>query len=89
MLWTCWFLASALAHLYGFTGWRYGLALLLATLFAVAGNVLRATSLFYLEAGLFELDVPWLHAAVGIAAFAMTALLLFVVLRPRARIQAA
>jgi exosortase/archaeosortase family protein len=89
MLWTCWFLASALAHLYGFAWWRYGVALVLATLFAIAGNVLRATSLFYLEAGLFELDVPWLHGAVGIAAFAMTALLLFMALRPRARLQSA
>lgn len=90
MLWTCWFLASALAHLYRFAAWRYGIALLTATLFAIAGNIVRATSLFYLEAGLFEVpETPWLHAAVGIAAFAMTALLLFAALRPRLRMQPA
>jgi exosortase/archaeosortase family protein len=90
MLWTCWFLASALAYLHEFALWRYALALTLATLFALAGNILRATSLFYLEAGLLDVgDAAWLHAAVGIAAFAMTALLLFMALRPRARMQAA
>lgn len=84
MLWTCAFLASALAHLYRFPWWRYGLALGVATLFAVAGNVIRATSLFYMEAGLFVNLPPWLHGAVGIAAFAMTAMLLLLALRPRA-----
>jgi exosortase/archaeosortase family protein len=90
MLWTCWFLASALAHLHEFALWRLVLALLLATLCAIAGNILRATSLFYLEARLLDVgDAAWLHAAVGIAAFAMTALLLFMVLRPRARMPTA
>lgn len=90
MLWTCWFLASALAHLYRFSGWRYAFALVLATLFAIAGNILRATSLFYIEAGLLEFgDSGWLHGAVGIAAFAMTALLLFAAVRPRARVRPA
>ena len=84
MLWTCWFLASALAHLYGFAWWRYVLALFVASLFAVAGNILRATSLFYLETDLLQFGPwPWLHEAVGLAAFVMTALLLFLALRPR------
>jgi len=84
MLWTCWFLASALAHLYGFSRWRYLAALGLATLLAIAGNIVRATSLFYLEAQLLPLDAAgWAHDAVGIVAFAMTALLLFIVVRPR------
>jgi exosortase/archaeosortase family protein len=85
MLWTCWFLASALAHLYRFPWWRYARALALATLFAIAGNIVRATSLFYLEAGLLEFQrAEWLHEAVGVVAFAMTALLLLGALRPRA-----
>lgn len=84
MLWTCWFLASALAHLYGFAWRRYALAVLLATVFAVAGNILRATSLFYLEAGLLQFGTwPWLHEIVGLSAFVLTAVLLFVTLRPR------
>ena len=86
MLWTCWFLASALAYLYRFDGWRYARALLLAALLAIAGNILRATSLFYLEAKLLAIDeTPWLHAAVGVAAFCLTALLLCLVVRPRGR----
>jgi exosortase/archaeosortase family protein len=77
MLWTCWFLASALSYLYRFTLGRYALALLFATLIALASNVLRATSLFYLEAGLLGPGWPdWLHDAVGIAAFCITALVL-------------
>jgi exosortase/archaeosortase family protein len=83
-LWTCWFLTSALAHLYHFAWWRYALALMLATLFAVAGNILRATSLFYVEADLLHFgQFPGLHEAIGLAAFVMTAVLLFAALRPR------
>ena len=86
MLWTCWFLASALAYLHRFCVARYALALVVATLFAVAGNIVRATSLFYVEADILEnADAAWLHDAVGLAAFAMTALLLLVAIRPRAR----
>jgi exosortase/archaeosortase family protein len=77
MLWTCWFLASALSYVYRFTLGRYALALLFATLIALASNVLRATSLFYLEAGLLGAEWPhWLHDAVGVAAFCITALAL-------------
>jgi len=86
MLWTCWFLASALAYLYRFSWRRYALALLLAALVAIAGNILRATSLFYLEAKLLAVDeAPWLHDAVGLAAFGLTALLLCLLVRPQRR----
>jgi exosortase/archaeosortase family protein len=86
MLWTCWFLASALAHLYQFRWWLYARALALATLLAVCGNILRASSLFYLEAGLLPFEA-WqgMHDAVGVAAFSMTSLLLFWLLRPGTR----
>jgi exosortase/archaeosortase family protein len=90
MLWTCWFLASALAYHHGFSARRYALALVLATGFAIAGNIVRATSLFYVEAGILEIrGATWLHEAVGIAAFAMTAVLLLATLRPSARETAA
>jgi exosortase/archaeosortase family protein len=86
MLWSCWFLSSALAWLHRWTWWRYGLALLLATGIAIAGNILRATSLFYLEAKLLALaEVPWLHEAVGIAAFCITAACLCAALLHRPR----
>jgi exosortase/archaeosortase family protein len=57
---------------------------MIATLFAVAGNILRATSLFYVEADLLHFgQFPGLHEAIGLAAFVMTAVLLFAALRPR------
>jgi exosortase/archaeosortase family protein len=74
MLWTCWFLASALGYLYRLRWHRYALALLLATAMAVAGNILRATSLFQLESGLWSFQQwAWMHEAVGISAFMLTA----------------
>jgi exosortase/archaeosortase family protein len=74
MLWTCWFLASALAYLQRLRWWRYALALVLATAMAVAGNILRATSLFQIESGLWTFKQwPWMHEAVGISAFVLTA----------------
>jgi exosortase/archaeosortase family protein len=86
MLWTCAFLASALAYLYRFSLRRYALALALAVLLAIAGNIVRATSLFYVESGVLELgEAGWLHEAVGVVAFAMTALGLYVIVKPRAQ----
>jgi exosortase/archaeosortase family protein len=86
MLWTCWFLASALAHLHRFDAWRHAAALLASTLLAVAGNILRATSLFYVEAGLLHFEAwPWLHEGVGLVSFAMTALLVFFAIGWRAK----
>ena len=74
MLWTCWFLASALSYLYRLGAGRYALTLLLATAMAIAGNILRATSLFQLESGLWSFGQwPWLHEAVGMSAFLLTA----------------
>jgi exosortase/archaeosortase family protein len=86
MLWTCWFLASAIAWLYGWPWWRYALALALASGLAIAGNILRATSLFYLETKLLAIGTgAWLHQAVGVAAFCLTALAVCAALcfRPR------
>ena len=86
MLWTCWFLTSALAYLHRWPWWRYGLALLLASSIAVAGNIVRATSLFYLEAKLLVVDqAAWMHEAVGVAAFCLTAAVLCAALLPRPR----
>lgn len=74
MLWTCWFLASALAYLHRLPWWRYALALLLATGMAIVGNILRATSLFQIESGLWSFRRwPWMHEAVGLSAFVLTA----------------
>lgn len=84
MLWVGWFLASALAHLYRLTWWRYLAALAIATALAIGGNIVRASSLFYLEAKLLPFaEAPWMHEAVGTVAFGMTALLVFLAVRPR------
>jgi exosortase/archaeosortase family protein len=90
MLWVGWFLASALAHLYRLTWWRYLAALAIATALAIGGNIVRAASLFYLEAELLPFaEAPWMHEAVGTIAFAMTALLVFLAVRPRHAAQSA
>jgi len=84
MLWTGWFFASALAHLYRFTWWRYLAALAIATALAIGGNIVRASSLFYLEAKLLPFsESAWMHEAVGAVAFGMTVLLVFLAVRPR------
>ncbi len=76
MLWAAVLLASALAWARGYGAIRYAAALLLALVLAVLGNVIRASSLFYLEAELVAAPGPWAHEAVGMAAFLLTAALL-------------
>ena len=84
MLWAGWFFSSALAYLYRLTWWRYLAALAIATVLAIGGNIVRASSLFYLEAKLLPVtEAAWMHEAVGTVAFGMTALLLFLAVRPR------
>jgi exosortase/archaeosortase family protein len=49
------------------------IAVLLSVALAIAGNVLRAASLFYVEAGLIP-DAPgWWHDGIGIVAFMLSA----------------
>jgi len=61
--------------------WRTALAVLAGVGLAVAGNVLRASSLFYVEAGLVAGLPPSAHEAVGLVAFVMCAAGLAWVLR--------
>ena len=65
---------------------RVVLALALSVALAIAGNVLRAASLFYVEAGRVA-DAPgWWHEGIGIAAFGLSSALTLVLLgRLRAR----
>lgn len=48
-------------------------ALVGALALAVAGNALRAASLFYVEAGLIADAPAWWHDGIGLAAFALSA----------------
>lgn len=79
MLWAALLLASLIALAQGAGFWRYLRLLLLATVAAVAGNALRAASLFYLENGFVEsLRGPVAHEAIGVIAFLMLAAALLV-----------
>ena len=49
------------------------LAVLLSVTLAIAGNVLRASSLFYVEAGLLPDAPAWWHDGIGIVAFTLSA----------------
>jgi len=52
---------------------RVVLAVALSVTLAIAGNALRASSLFYLEAGLVADAPSWWHEAIGIVAFVLSA----------------
>jgi exosortase/archaeosortase family protein len=74
MLW-----ASLMLTLAACTVWRSGAimtaaALAAAIVLAVAANVLRAASLFFVETGLIADAPAWWHEAIGIAAFAGSAI---------------
>jgi exosortase/archaeosortase family protein len=73
MLW-----AGLLLTLMGCVLFRFGVlrvmaAVALSLLLAIATNVLRAASLFYVEAGLVPQAPAWWHEGIGIAAFTLSA----------------
>jgi len=76
MLWLSTFLAAALSSLCELSLARGALLLLLSGCTAIAANVLRVTSLFYIEAGIIAVP-PQLHdlvhQGVGVAVFALLA----------------
>jgi exosortase len=87
MLWAALVLASVLALAGRFGPWRYARALGMAVTIAVAGNALRAASLFYLENGFVApLQGPVAHEAVGLLAFALLGVATIAAAKPRWRI---
>ncbi len=72
MLWTGLFLALALAAWLRLSPWRTAAALCLAFAAVLAGNVLRATALFFPEAGVLHLPA-WGHAGIGAVSFLLVA----------------
>lgn len=56
------------------------LAVLITIVLVVASNVLRTVSLFYVEAGLVTGVPAWWHEGIGMAAFALSALLTLAVI---------
>ncbi|MFO1061871.1 MAG: archaeosortase/exosortase family protein [Dongiaceae bacterium] len=86
MLWAGLALAAALGALGRWPARRAAAAALLAGAAAIAGNALRAASLFYVESGLLAVERPALvHQAVGLAAFLIAALPLALLSRARRR----
>jgi exosortase/archaeosortase family protein len=49
------------------------IAVALSILLVIAANVLRASSLFYVEAGMLPQAPAWWHEGIGIAAFTVSA----------------
>ncbi len=80
MLWFGTFLAAFLSCLFKLNTLRLLAALGLSFLVIVTGNILRASALFYIEAGF--IDSPgWMHSAVGVIAFVFTSVAIAVVVR--------
>jgi exosortase/archaeosortase family protein len=52
---------------------KVGVAVAFSVVLAVAGNVLRASSLSYVETGLVPQAPAWWHDGIGIAAFMLSA----------------
>jgi len=69
---------------------RVMIAVVLAIALAIGGNVLRAASLFYVEAGLVAGAPAWWHEGIGVAAFVLSsAATLWLLARLRGREAAA
>jgi exosortase/archaeosortase family protein len=74
MLWAGLLLTLMGCVLFRFNVIKVMIAVALSLVLAIACNVLRATSLFYVEAGLLPHAQAWWHEGVGIAAFTMSAI---------------
>jgi exosortase/archaeosortase family protein len=75
MLWAGLLLTLMGCVLFRFNTIKVMIAVALSLVLAIACNVLRATSLFYVEAGLLPQAQAWWHEGIGIAAFTVSAVL--------------
>jgi exosortase/archaeosortase family protein len=73
MLWAGLLLTLMGCVLFRFNIIKVMIAVALSLVLAIACNVLRATSLFYVEAGLLPHAQAWWHEGIGIAAFTVSA----------------
>jgi exosortase/archaeosortase family protein len=69
MLWAGLLVTLFISFVYRFSLFKTGVAVFVACLFVLIGNVLRGSSLFYLETGAIPFEPPWLHEGIGIGAF--------------------
>lgn len=72
MLWSGLYLNFTLACFTGLTTYDTWMTYSFSMIAIFLGNVLRASALFFTEAGIFR-GPPWAHQGVGIAIFLMTA----------------
>jgi len=73
MLWAGLFFSLFISLVYRFNLLKMVFALFASCIIVLFGNVLRATSLFYIEAGFIKNNQPWLHEGIGVIAFLATA----------------
>lgn len=73
MLWAGLFLACAICSYFDLRAGKTLLATIAATLIILAGNIMRAVALFYLEAGIVQGAPSWLHEGIGVVSFAFVA----------------
>jgi exosortase/archaeosortase family protein len=73
MLWAGLLLTSMLAYIYQLGVWRLIMSLAACAVLLVIANIMRATSLFYLETGVVAWAPGWAHEASGLAVFAVAA----------------
>jgi exosortase/archaeosortase family protein len=71
MLWTGLYLALTLSCFYDLKPLKSILVVLFAIIVIMMSNILRATSLFYIEAGVLNLPL-WSHTVLGIIIFVLT-----------------
>lgn len=84
MLWAGQLMVSAVALVAGFGLRRYAQAVAIAAAIAIAGNSVRAASLFYVENGFAgPLRGPMAHEAVGLISFLLLALAILLCVAPR------
>ncbi len=80
MLWFGTFLATFLACFLRLGAIKILLVLAISFVAILLGNIMRASALFYIEAGLIELG-EWMHSGVGLVAFSFTTLLIVFVVK--------
>ena len=74
MLWAGLLLTLMAGVLFRLNALKAMAALSLSLALIIAGNVLRASSLFYIEAGLLPQAAGWWHDGIGIVAFGLSAI---------------
>jgi len=74
MLWAGLLLTLMGCVLFRLGAMKVAMALALSVALSIASNALRASSLFYVETGLFAQAPAWWHDGIGLAAFTASAM---------------